>query len=97
MSWYKKAQMNRLVTVQDAGGYQNIVPIIMLRGKWLMNAGFYPKDKLNVSVSPESITLSIAEKSDMKREEQRIIEEDLEQRKREQREKGSLIKIPKIV
>ena len=68
MNWYKKAQMaERGVTVQDMGGYRNIVPIITLRGKWLLEAGFFPKDKLSVSVSPDTITLTVVERNIAKR------------------------------
>ena len=80
MRIYKTSQ-SRQVTVQDMGGYRKVVPIITLRGKWLLQANIFPKDKLSVSVSEGIITLSVVEESPEKREELRMIEEQNAQRK----------------
>jgi hypothetical protein len=46
------------------GEYLETVPIITLRGKWLLRSGFFPKDQLDISVSPGSITLSVSQRSE---------------------------------
>jgi len=89
MNWYKKAQLtSRTVTVQDMGSYRNIVPIITLRGKWLMDAGFYPKDKLSISVSKNTLNVAISEPNMESRE----YAERLKQQKAEDKERREEMK-----
>lgn len=99
MSWYKEAQLQgRSGTVQDMGGYRNIVPIITLRGKWLMEAGFYPQDKLSIAVSQDSITITVAQKSEESREYQkRLMQDKATEKARRQKslEEGQQIEFPR--
>lgn len=96
MNWYKKAQENRQVTVQDMGGYKNITPVIVLRGKWLLDAGFYPKDKLSISISQNNIQLSVSDPSKESREyTQSLLKEKEEHEKQRLENKGTPIRMPK--
>ena len=68
-NWYKKALYDKTsaITVQDMGYGVKCIPIITLRGKWLLDAGFFPKDKLNVNITDGNIVLSMKEKADPNR------------------------------
>ena len=103
MNWYRISQSsqgaegNRSLTVQDCGGHMNIVPIIQIRGKWLKDAGFYPKDVLNVSVSRDTITLTISQKS----EDKRMEDQEINRLRQEKEQEMALnpqnkINIPKV-
>ena len=96
MRWYRTAQETRTVTVQNMGEYMETVPIITLRGKWLLRSGFFPKDQVSISVSPGSITLSVSQKSEDSRR-QFEEQEEAKRRRRELRTQvpaGNKIPIP---
>ena len=95
MKIYKIAQTQRQLTVQDSGVYGEMIPIVTIRGKWLMAAGFYPKDRVAVSVSDKSITLSVVEENTDSRERHQEILRNREEKERMMREKGNKINIPR--
>ena len=99
MNWYREAELRgRSVTVQNMGGYREILPIITLRGKWLMEAGFYPHDKLNIAVSKDSITLTVAQKSEDSRTYHETLlreREEYKVKRKQELEQGTPIRIPK--
>ena len=97
MNWYKLAQESRRLTVQNMGSYREIVPIITLRGKWLLGAGFYPKDQVSVSVSNQSITLSVSAENAAAREYEKELNMEKAEKERYLRENpGKKINIPKL-
>ena len=68
MKMYRKATKKTAahegtITVQDMGSRGNTIPIIALRGKWLMKAGFYPKDRVRVEASDGQITITLTEEA----------------------------------
>ena len=56
--------MKRTLKIQDVGDFykQGVVPQILLKGKWLIDAGFYPDSQVDV-ISKERGTLEIIIKS----------------------------------
>ena len=67
MKIYRKtAGHTGTLTVQDMGR-GDATPIIALRGKWLLNSGFYPKDKVKVEANEGQIIITLAEKADPNR------------------------------
>ena len=56
--------MKRTLKIQDVGDFyeQGVVPQILLKGKWLIEAGFYPASKVEV-ISLEHGKLEIIIKS----------------------------------
>ena len=56
--------MKRTLSIQDVGDFHkhNVIPQILLKGKWLAEAGFYPASKVEV-ISKEHGKLEIIIKS----------------------------------
>ena len=54
---------NRMLTVQDQGDawLNKVKPALILRGKWLGEAGFQPGDKVKVRVQVDQLTVEKAD------------------------------------